>query len=139
MSDEVEQKQDWVYRNSKWLMVACAIALLCVIAWPIWISPYLKMFKAKDAAAALLIDPSSAQFRNVHTGDDDSLGTVCGEINGKNRLGAYTGFTRFAVRGESAMLRPDFSRNVADLDELSKSIDSLNKARWYFVAQKCEW
>lgn len=49
--------------------------------------------QAKELAAALLIDPGSAQFRNVRIREDE----VCGEINGKNRLGAFVGFKRFVV------------------------------------------
>jgi len=49
--------------------------------------------RAKDRAAQLLIDPSSAQFRNVEAREK----AVCGEINGKNRMGAYVGFSRFYV------------------------------------------
>lgn len=49
--------------------------------------------RARVAAAELLIDPSSALFRNVEARE----GVVCGEINGKNRMGAYVGFVRFLV------------------------------------------
>lgn len=43
-----------------------------------------------------LTDPSSAQFKNVRL-----LGgsMVCGEVNAKNRLGGYVGFTTFSVTG----------------------------------------
>lgn len=59
---------------------------------------------AKDAAASLLRDPASAQFRNVRTTPD---GVVCGEINGRNGFGAYAGFTRFVVpKGGDAVLEP---------------------------------
>lgn len=49
-----------------------------------------------DAAAALLRDPQSAQFRNLHWTE---LPGVCGELNGTNALGGYTGFRRFFVDG----------------------------------------
>ena len=51
----------------------------------------------KDRVAAMLIDPASAQFRDVRTPRAGLIGpaTVCGEVNGKNRMGAYAGFTRF--------------------------------------------
>lgn len=45
----------------------------------------------KEQAASQLRDPSSAQFRNVRRNQV----FVCGEINGKNGFGAYSGFTRF--------------------------------------------
>lgn len=47
--------------------------------------------EAKPAVAALLKDPSSAQFTDVH-----ALGScVTGKVNGKNGFGGYTGFVEF--------------------------------------------
>jgi hypothetical protein len=62
--------------------------------------------RARGAAAQLLIDPGSAQFRNVANRDT----AVCGEINGRNRMGAYVGFTRFWVDTSTwrAALDPQF-------------------------------
>ncbi|WP_304273996.1 hypothetical protein [Caulobacter segnis] len=57
---------------------------------------------AKAHAADLLRDPSSAQFRNVRvTGSH-----VCGEINGKNGFGAYSGFVRFHGDKDTAEIDP---------------------------------
>lgn len=51
--------------------------------------------KAIDAVQQHVVenfkDPSSATFRNVKVSD----GTVCGEVNGKNSYGAYSGFDKF--------------------------------------------
>lgn len=60
-------------------------------------------------------DPGSAQFRNIRAADvtlaDGSQERrVCGEVNGKNRLGGYVGFTWFGgniVSGD--FQRRDFS------------------------------
>jgi hypothetical protein len=62
--------------------------------------------RARGAAAQLLIDPGSAQFRNVASRDT----AICGEINGRNRMGAYVGFTRFWVDTSNwrAALDPQF-------------------------------
>lgn len=50
--------------------------------------------RAKKAVLYKLIDPESGRFRNV-----SALGNeVCGEVNGKNRLGGYTGFQVFWVQ-----------------------------------------
>ncbi len=57
---------------------------------------------AKKAAASLLKDPGSAQFREVQQGGR----LVCGEINGKNTYGAYSGFTRFVYDGLRAEIEP---------------------------------
>lgn len=48
--------------------------------------------KKRAHAVQHMRDPESVQFRNERmTGD----GWLCGEMNGKNDYGAYTGFTRF--------------------------------------------
>jgi hypothetical protein len=62
--------------------------------------------KARDTVSQVLIDPGSAEFRNVETRD----GAVCGEVNGKNRMGAYVGFVRFYVETANwaATLDPQF-------------------------------
>lgn len=56
---------------------------------------------AQTKASYDLRDPSSAQFRNIrgfsspgHNGVVAEY--ICGEINGKNAMGGYTGFTPFA-------------------------------------------
>lgn len=48
---------------------------------------------AKEAVSSILIDPYSAQFRDLYRSKDDD--GVCGEVNAKNRMGAYTGYTAF--------------------------------------------
>ena len=44
-----------------------------------------------------LIDEDSAKFRNV----EGKVFGVCGEVNSKNRLGAYTGFKKFHYSEET--------------------------------------
>jgi hypothetical protein len=87
--------------------------------------------KARSAVAQTLIDPSSAQFRNVTARE----GAVCGEINGKNRMGAYAGFVRFYVETSSwtAVLDPQFDpQNLLSAMRLCSSLtgyDSTSCAR----------
>lgn len=50
---------------------------------------------AQSLVAAQLVDPDAAKFRDVA---ETSSGLVCGQVNGKNRVGAYAGFSRFFVR-----------------------------------------
>jgi hypothetical protein len=49
----------------------------------------------KEKAAHDLIDPDSAQFRNVRFVGTVDKPTMCGEINAKNRFGGYVGFRAF--------------------------------------------
>ena len=61
------------------------------------------IYLAQSEVSANLLDPSSAQFRNVKVAkmmDADEgrvFAIVCGEINGKNCFGAYAGFHPFFV------------------------------------------
>lgn len=43
-----------------------------------------------------LLDPFSAQFRDLHKLPS---GAICGQVNAKNRYGAYVGWHTFAVSG----------------------------------------
>jgi hypothetical protein len=44
--------------------------------------------------ANILFDPFSAHYQKVHSGRN---GTICGQVNGKNRMGAYIGFKDFVI------------------------------------------
>jgi len=53
---------------------------------------------AKDIVREELLDGSSAQFEDVVSSTiTDGRKLVCGWVNAKNRLGAYTGFEHFVV------------------------------------------
>lgn len=83
-----------------------------------------RVAKAKDAAAAVLIDPSSAQFRRVEMGRN---GIVCGEINGKNRMGAYVGFARFVATPDGdVLIDPQATVTQTDFDrEMEEAQDAM--------------
>ncbi len=52
----------------------------------------------KEEVKALLIDPSSAEFKNISKFHN---GNYCGEVNSKNRMGGYVGFKPFSkIDGE---------------------------------------
>lgn len=61
------------------------------------------MDKVKAAIAYDLKDPDSAKFRNVRAGLRGKDYMVCGEINGKNSYGAYSGYRPFMVWGQHTM------------------------------------
>lgn len=53
--------------------------------------------KHKDIVKNLLSDPDSAQFREIkQSGKDKDV--WCGEINAKNRVGGYVGYTRYVLQ-----------------------------------------
>lgn len=57
--------------------------------------PWTDEAKAAEAVRQRLSDPASAQFRNLRRGK--TAGTICGEVNSKNRLGGYVGFLPFVA------------------------------------------
>src|SRR5690606_18569130 len=54
--------------------------------------------EAKKEVDGALLDPSSADFRNVKVFQVDDTPMVCGEVIGKNAFGAKAGFQRFLYR-----------------------------------------
>lgn len=86
-----------------------------------------RIAKGEKVAADQLLDPSSAQFRKTvlrpgpKATDEKAEGPrwiVCGEINGKNRNGAYVGFTRFLADpdGTEAYLEPNTTTTQEEAD-----------------------
>lgn len=50
--------------------------------------------RARSAFEDDLFDPFSARFRNLRSGRG---GAICGQVNARNRMGAYVGFKAFVV------------------------------------------
>lgn len=65
---------------------------------------YLRIADAESLVAYTLRDPDSAQFRNSRL---TGRGAVCGQVNGKNGFGAYTGFTGYIVIGRSPTIKKE--------------------------------
>src|SRR3546814_698861 len=81
--------------------------------------------RARIAVAAELKDPDSAKFRNLLAYPDKNL--VCGEINGKNSFGAYSGFIDFYYDNGFAMIADHDSRSEEHTSEL-KSLMRISYA-----------
>lgn len=75
-------------------------------------------------AAYDLIDPNSAMFRNIRAKDikrEDGTQAVefCGEVNAKNRMGGYVGFSAFKGK---------FVGNAPVIEFMDSGADSLGNA-----------
>ncbi len=92
-------------QSKKYLLICIAIFSLLNIA----AAGNSDLFaRAKKAAAYDLKDPGSAQFRNIRISALPTI--VCGEINGKNSYGAFTGFNLFTYddkKGKAEIIYPD--------------------------------
>lgn len=79
----------------KWLIASVsivAVALIGYFGYSGWMS------SKRSPMVASLKDPDAAQFRNEHLGKNSNL---CGEVNSKNAMGAYVGFTRYISNKKS--------------------------------------
>ena len=107
-------------RRGPHVLIVCAFASLSTACEFMPGTEAYGVAQSKRVVAELLIDPSSAQFQNVVS----RTGFVCGEINGKNRMGAFVGFTRFFVKLEAkeAEIDPEFKfRDLLDAEESCRS------------------
>lgn len=81
-----------------WLCLVVLPAVLLVGCKPREVS------HAEESVRYLLYDPDSAQFRNQFR--------WCGEVNAKNRMGGYVGFTRYVVLGKNEVIfEADITKN----------------------------
>jgi hypothetical protein len=92
------------------------IALLIGLPGYGWYASNIKPLKrAEQAIRDTLLDPDSAQFKNLSL---RSNAEVCGEVNAKNRMGGYVGFRNFNVtfKGEENQIFLDTETlNVASI------------------------
>jgi len=118
-------------KSIKYIFVVTAI--LAAIGTTYWyFSSYKPKSRATEYIAKLLLDPESAQFRGVRIVKGR---TVCGEVNGKNLLGAYTGFKPFVYGyGEG------FIGNVPNAPTMSGDVflDALSRAQADLLAKSTE-
>jgi hypothetical protein len=70
-----------------------------------------KIPNAKEAVRQGLKDPASAQFREMFVTWNEA---VCGEVNAKNAMGGYVGFTRFIVKEDKVRMSPQIVLDDAD-------------------------
>jgi hypothetical protein len=80
--------------------------------------PGTTIYKAHKLIASMMFDPDAVRFKNEVS--NSSVGSVCGEVNGKNRMGAYVGFTRYIYSdpgvAEVSDGPPDFESYIRDTD-----------------------
>ena len=73
------------------MLILAALATLGAQAAP---APSSEQFAvARRLLNETMLDFPSARFRDVH----GNAGAICGFVNGKNRLGAFTGWKRFGI------------------------------------------
>lgn len=85
--------------------------------------------KAHQAVRNAMFDPDAAKFRNDRESDNGQ--NVCGEVNGKNRLGAYVGFSKYIYLGGGISLvspgDPDFREYYRDVEKEFSAHDAIEK------------
>ena len=88
--------------------------------------------ESKEQVARKLVDPASAQFRDMKVHESrDGVVAVCGEVNGKNRVGGYAGFRKFYVTAGAAILEPEAGPALTPLDEAESIANGMQFAKAY--------
>lgn len=98
----------------KLIITGAGLALAAALGTYVWQHSFSSEAQARKTVAPLLHDPSSAQFRNLRAKN----GFLCGEVNGKNRLGAYVGFRPFASipeHGPSSVTIANDGESIAEM------------------------
>lgn len=100
------------------MWIGCgALALVSAASWAIYraqvVSPEMAM---KKQVVGYLVDPESARFRSIYLSPKD--GVICGVVNAKNRMGGYTGDTRFMLFQDGDMrFEPDSRAEMRAVSE----------------------
>ncbi len=81
----------------------CCLILLAVLPAMAAAQSSAQVERLRTLLTAKLLDPAAAQFRGQFAVEVEK-GTValCGEVNAKNRMGAYVGFRRFYAAGTAS-------------------------------------
>lgn len=85
-------KRRWWFVGSVLVAAATGGGFYAWKQWPTW--------RVERAVADAMIDPTSVLFRGVSVVD----GIACGQVNSKNRMGAYVGYTDFAIDASGELL-----------------------------------
>jgi DNA-directed RNA polymerase subunit E'/Rpb7 len=77
---------------------------------------------------ANLSDPDSAQFKSFYK--NKSSGVICGEVNSKNRMGGYVGFSKFLILpGDNLLFEPHESASGESTSEILRALANAESFR----------
>lgn len=88
--------------KKSWMISIGVVAIVVGIGAAIWIPDYLEIRKARSLVSEELFDPTSPIYRNEVVASETMANgkkvlMVCGEVNAKNRMGAFVGFKQYTV------------------------------------------
>lgn len=90
--------------------------------------------RAEQYVRDSLFDPDAGQFRDVSYGtmqtNDGTLHVVCGEVNGKNRYGAYVGYTTFVYQEDSTGREMQFLKDSESVSEAEMLVKVGEASCW---------
>ena len=91
-----------------------AILLIGLAGYAWW--TYAPTVQVRQRVKERLYDADSAKFSNVTFNADKGAG--CGQVNAKNRMGGYTGFTHFILFADGSMqFQPEPPADDANIDK----------------------
>lgn len=88
--------------------------------------------RSREILTSALFDAESAKFQNLKPVKVSEKGRsarmICGEVNAKNRMGAYVGFTRFVVGRDDETMLID-PREQSGEAEFNDAADQCSRAK----------
>ena len=117
------------------MRVVVGVVIFALVALAAWFvnSKTGRVNEVKAAITEGMRDPSSAQFRAVRK---TSGGAVCGEVNAKNAMGGYVGFSRFVVTREDSYQFDPVHGMSADRDD-KRPIEDRQRSFDHIWAAQC--
>jgi len=86
--------------------------------------------RQREAIKRFLYDPTAAVFRNEHESTSKS-NYWCGEVNGRNRMGAMVGFRRYVVELQSEFELAEFDEAHVDPQNSEQTSESVRFAAYW--------
>jgi hypothetical protein len=115
-------------KESRMKLPVAVMALLCGSCSLIPGTSAYNEKQAREILSDTLFDADTAKIRNVRADTDRLHKTgdkiLCGEVNSKNRMGAYVGFHRFlVVPGERfAVVDPQADKNAGETEQTAQTV-----------------
>ena len=111
--------------RKKYAAIAACFAFLLAIGGGVWWWIFVKPGVVVERQVLVFLnDPDSAKFKEVQF--FPTTGAGCGQVNARNKMGGYTGFTTFvALPDGSVKFGPGQAASTTDLNLLQEHIQKL--------------
>ncbi|MGI9375177.1 MAG: hypothetical protein ACR2PC_03605 [Tsuneonella suprasediminis] len=128
----IVRQKGWEPAMNEAIKGAVIVGVITVAVVVLWGSDFFgdKHTNVKKAVSEHLRDPLSAQFRNLK----ESKTATCGEVNGKNAFGSYSGIREFVYRNGVVLFEPE---EPASFDVQESTTFYKQQAQFFRLKREC--